>query len=162
MRNIIYLAALLFLTMLSACSSTHQTTSIPQDPLFATISALDTAVFNSFNNCSSSAQLEKYSSYFSPEVEFYHDSGGVTWTRDAMILNTQKYVCGKFQRELVPGSLKVFPIKDFGAISEGEHRFCQFGKSHCDGIAKFTLIWRYRDNKWEITRALSYGHRANK
>jgi hypothetical protein len=30
-------------------------------------------------------------------------------------------------------------------------------KNHCKGIAKF--IWRELDNKWEIFRALSYGHR---
>ena len=31
-------------------------------------------------------------------VEFYHDTGGVTWTRQDMIANTEKYVCGKFRR----------------------------------------------------------------
>jgi len=58
------------------------------------ISALDTAVFDSFNDCSSPGQLEKHASYFTPGVEFYHDTGGVTWTRQDMIANTEKYVCG--------------------------------------------------------------------
>lgn len=152
------------LIALSACSQVstrHQSALVVNDPLFNTISELDTRVFNAFNSCSSPEQLEVYGSYFSLDIEFYHDNGGVTWTREALLSNTEKYVCGKFQRELVPGSLKVFPIKDFGAISEGEHRFCQFGKSHCDGIAKFTIVWREHNNKWEISRALSYGHRAN-
>jgi hypothetical protein len=79
-----------------------------------------------------------------------------------MLANTKKYACGNYRRELVAGSLKVFPIKDFGAISKGSHRFCAVaGKGDCDGLADFTMLWRLQDNRWEITRVLSYGHRAN-
>lgn len=164
MKYLFLLVSFLNLIIMSACSqipTNYQTEMAVKDPLFDTISELDTRVFRAFNSCSSLEQFEIYGSYFSPDVEFYHDNGGVTWTREAMLSNTKKNVCGKFQRELVPGSLKVFPIKDFGAISEGEHRFCQFGKSHCDGIAKFTIIWREHNSQWEISRVLSYGHRAN-
>lgn len=163
-KTIFLIATLFYLFTLSACSSNpvaRQTTLVINDPLFVTISELDTKVFNAFNNCELPQQLEEYISYFSSDIEFYHDSGGVTWTREAMASNTKNYVCGKFQRQLVPGSLKIYPIKDFGAISEGEHQFCKFGKNHCDGIAKFTIIWRKQENKWEISRVLSYGHRAN-
>ncbi len=181
MTTIFLMIALTHLPMLNACTSTikdnqatdptlgansnptHEPISEPiRDPLFDTISELDSKVFDAFNSCVTPGQLDVYSSYFSSDVEFYHDNGGVTWTREAMVSATKKNVCGKFQRELVPGSLRVFPIKDFGAIAEGEHRFCKFGESHCDGIAKFTIIWRIRDSRWKITRALSYGHRANK
>lgn len=132
------------------------------DPLFDTISALDTAVFDAFNNCSSPEQLEKHASYFAPDVEFYHDTGGVTWSRQEMLANTEKYVCGNFRRELVPGTLKVFPIKGFGAIAQGSHRFCQFASGKCEGIADFVIVWSHQDGNWQITRVLSYGHRPNK
>jgi hypothetical protein len=79
-----------------------------------------------------------------------------------MIANTAKNVCGHFRRELVPGSLKVYPIKDFGAIEQGVHRFCQFDTGDCDGIADFVIVWRRQGDKWQITRVLSYGHRPNK
>lgn len=92
-------------------------------------------------------------------MEFYHDTGGVTWTRDAMLANTEKYVCGNFGRELVPGSLRVFPIKGFGAIALGSHRFCQFASGKCEGLADFTIVWRQQESQWQITRVLSYGHR---
>jgi hypothetical protein len=92
-------------------------------PLVRDDLALDTAVFDAFNHCSSPEQLQKHASYFAPDVEFYHDTGGVTWSRQDMLANTEKYVCGHFRRELVPGTLKVFPIKDFGAIAQGSHRF---------------------------------------
>jgi hypothetical protein len=134
----------------------------PEDPLFTTVSALDEAVFDAFNKCAAPDQLRRHARYFAPDVEFYHDTGGVTWTRQAMLANTKKNACGKYRRELVAGSLKVFPVKDFGAIAQGVHRFCQLATGRCDGMADFTIVWRYRHAKWEITRVLSYGHRPNR
>jgi len=131
------------------------------DTLTATIAALDREAFDAFNHCDQAGQLDKYASYFAPELEFYHDQGGVTWTRDAMIANTGQFVCGHFRRELVPGSMRVYPIKDFGAIEQGEHTFCQFDSGKCEGIADFVIVWRLRDERWEATRVFSYGHREN-
>jgi hypothetical protein len=80
----------------------------PEPPtLQATIAALDTAVFDAFNHCADPAQLQAHAAHFAPDVEFYHDTGGVTWTRDAMIANTAKYACGHYTRELAAGSLQV-------------------------------------------------------
>lgn len=142
-----------------AAAQTQAVESPSAGALFDTISALDAAVFDAFNHCSSPAQLQKHASYFAPDVEFYHDTGGVTWTRKDMIDKTQKNVCGQFRRELVPGTLKVYPIKDFGAIEQGVHRFCQFKTGVCDGMADFVVVWRQRGDQWQITRVLSYGHR---
>jgi ketosteroid isomerase-like protein len=137
----------------------------PAQDLTATIAALDTAAFEAFNDCAAPGKLDKYASFFAPDVEFYHDLGGVTWTRDAMIAQTRANVCGKFQRELVPGTLKVWPIKDFGALARGEHQFCHFkpdGATHpCEGRAEFTILWRKQGDTWTITRAFSYGHGSN-
>jgi hypothetical protein len=65
-----------------------------------------------------------------------------------------------FRRELIAGSMKVVPVKDFGAIETGSHKFCQFATGKCDGQADFAIVWRYKDGAWQITRVLSYGHRA--
>lgn len=145
-------------TAASATDTQAAPASAP-DALYDTISALDTAVFDAFNHCSVPGQLQKHASYFAPDVEFYHDTGGVTWTRKDMIEKTQKNVCGHFHRELVPGTLQVFPIKDFGAIEQGVHRFCPFDKTACFGMADFVIVWRHRGDSWQITRVLSYGHR---
>jgi hypothetical protein len=131
------------------------------DPLFEKVSSLDTATFDAFNHCSEPGQIEKHAKFFAPDIEFYHDTGGVTWTRDAMLGLIKKNVCGNFRRELVPGSLRVYPIKDFGAIEQGVHRFCQFKSGECEGMADFVLVWRNKGGKWQVTRVLSYGHRAN-
>ncbi len=127
--------------------------------LYNTVAELDTLVFDAFNRCAEPGQLDKHAGFFAPDVEFYHDNGGVTWTRDEMIAGTRNNVCGKFSRELVAGSLKVYPIKGFGAIAQGSHRFCQFASGKCEGMADFTMIWREQEGKWQLTRVLSYGHR---
>ena len=150
--GIVLLAAAAF----AASAGTPQTPSL-QD----TIAAEDRAVFDAFNRCADPAQLQAHADHFAPDVEFYHDTGGVTWTRDAMIANTAKYACGHYTRELVAGSLQVSPVKDFGAIEHGVHRFCQVDTGRCEGEADFTMVWRLRDGQWTITRVLSYGHRPS-
>jgi hypothetical protein len=95
------LISVIILAALSSCatftSSTHPEVNQATEALFDTVSALDAAVFDSFNNCNSPEQLQRHASYFAPDVEFYHDTGGVTWTRQEMLANTEKYVCGKWQ-----------------------------------------------------------------
>ena len=130
-------------------------------PLFEVIAALDTEVFDSFNHCAEAKQLQKHEGFFAPDVEFYHDNGGVTWNRQTMIANTKKNACGNYRRELVADSLKVFPIKNFGAIAQGVHRFCSIKTEKCEGMADFVMVWRSKNNHWALTRVLSYGHRSN-
>ena len=151
------------LLLIAAMPLAQATGSAPlsQEQLSTRIAQLDHDAFDAFNHCSDPAQLQEHASYFDADVEFYHDTGGVTWTRDDMLANTKKYVCGNFTRELVPGTLKVTPIKDFGAIAQGVHRFCQTASGKCEGLADFTIVWRNQNGKWEITRVLSYGHRAS-
>jgi len=120
------------------------------------IMALDEKVFAAYNRC----DLASFGSYFSPTVEFYHDTGGATFDRATVIANTRKYICGKVHREPILGTLKVYPINGFGAIEEGEHRFCQIATGRCEGVAKFLIIWKGSGDTWQITRVLSYGHRA--
>ena len=156
MKRLGILCALAFLAV-----AVHASDGQDADRLFDTIFALDAEVFAAFNACSDPAQLDKHAGFFAPDVEFYHDTGGVTWTRDAMIANTRQYVCGNFRRELIPSTLEVFPVKDFGAIARGSHRFCQFASGECEGLADFTIVWRLQDGRWAITRVLSYGHRAS-
>ncbi|MEP6505917.1 MAG: nuclear transport factor 2 family protein [Betaproteobacteria bacterium] len=152
--------------LLAACLvATGVAHAAPDDDISRKIAALDTAAFAAFNDCAAPGKLDAYASFFAPDVEFYHDLGGVTRTRAAMIAQTKANVCGKFQRELVPGTLKVWPIKNFGALARGEHQFCHFkpdGTTHpCEGRAEFTILWRQQGDTWTITRAFSYGHGSN-
>ncbi len=157
LRNTTLLLALFAATPAFA---TDPATTQTGDSLHDTISRLDGEVFDAFNHCEDLIQLQKHASYFAQDVEFYHDTGGVTWTRDAMLANTEKHACGNYRRELVAGSMKVYTIKNFGAISQGVHRFCQVSDGSCDGLADFVIVWHHVDGRWLITRVLSYGHRV--
>lgn len=144
----------------AAPASAHEAAPEKSGPLFDQLAQLDTHLFDAFNRCEQPGQLERHAGFFAEGVEFYHDQGGVTWSRAEMIANTQKHVCGKFRRELVAGSLRVYPIKGFGAITQGHHRFCQFSASRCEGAAEFVIIWRQEGARWQISRVLSFGHHA--
>lgn len=122
-------------------------TPIVPTPLAEQVAALDTQVFAAYNRC----DLATFRRYFIP---------GVAFDRDTVVANTRRYICGKVRRELLPASLHVYPIKDYGAIEEGEHRFCELATGRCDGIAKFVIVWARRGVRWRITDVLSYGHRA--
>ena len=108
----------------------------------------------------SRCDLPTFSGYFDPKVAFYHDTSGATFERDAMVDGVRRYICGKVKRELIPATFRVYPIKDYGAIEEGEHRFCELARGRCEGIARFVMVWARKDEVWRITSVLSYGHRA--
>ena len=133
-----------------------------QAPLETVMAALDQAVFDSFNRCADPAQLALHAAHFDPQVEFYHDTGGVTQDRRAMLDNTARHACGRYTRQPVPGTLQVHAVKDFGAITQGQHRFCDMDGQHCDGLAQFVMVWQQHGNRWQITRVLSFGHRPNR
>jgi hypothetical protein len=131
-----------------------------QSALYRTISDLDAKFFDAFNHCDAPGQLQRHASFLDPNVEFYHDNGGVSWTRKDYIDKTRRNVCGSFRRELTPGSLEVYPIKGFGAIEEGHQEFCDLTSAKCFGEAKFLIVWHQTPDGWIITRVFSYGHRA--
>ncbi|WP_376697267.1 nuclear transport factor 2 family protein [Wenzhouxiangella sp. EGI_FJ10305] len=137
--------------------------SVAEEPtdLHATIAELDTAMFEAFNSCEDPSELARHEAFFAEDVEFYHDQGGVTFSRDEMIANTRNNACGNYWRERIEGTLDVHPVANFGAIAIGEHRFCEFATGDCPGVADFTTVWRKGDDGWRVTRVLSYGHRPS-
>lgn len=129
-----------------------------QEALVRTITDLDTDFFGTFNSCDTPDQLQRHANLLDPKLEFYHDNGGVTWTRKDYIDKTRQNACGNFTRKLVAGSMQVYPIKGFGAIEEGEQIFCEVKTGKCVGAAKFMLVWHQTPDGWHVTRAFSYGH----
>jgi hypothetical protein len=129
------------------------------DPLYQKMLALDTAAFDAFNRCTDPAQLAKHISFFAKDVEFYHDHDGLQVGVDKMADSMREHVCGKFRRELDVASFRAFPLPGFGAMTTGTHRFCHTPTT-CEGAGEFAMVWREKDGQWQITRALSYAHRA--
>ena len=126
------------------------------EALNRTIAALDAALFDAYNQC----DLEKFAAFFIDSVEFYHDQGGVTLGKQDLTDSIRKNICGKVRRELVPGTLEVYPIKGYGAVEMGVHRFHHPGaeKSEPPGEAKFVHLWQNQGGVWKITRVISYDH----
>lgn len=131
----------------------------PDDQLFRTIASLDSAVFDAFNRC----DLEKFGSFFTEELEFYHDNGGLTnRSRQSLVESIKKNICGKVRRELVEGTLEVYPMQEYGALEIGVHRFHHPGqeKTEAVGEAKFIHLWQNKGGVWKITRVISFDHHA--
>ena len=154
--------ALLLLPLFSLVSSrwgaqATQNTG-PTDDLFVTIASLDRAVFDAYNAC----DLERFGAFFADDLEFYHDQGGLTRSRQSLVEGVKNNICGKVRRELVSGTLEVYPMHGYGAVEIGVHRFHHPGREKTEpvGEAKFVHLWQYTDGVWRITRVISYDHHA--
>jgi ketosteroid isomerase-like protein len=117
---------------------------------------LDDSLSAAFN----AHDLDRLMALFSPDLEFYHDAGGLQ-SFDVV----KSGFGGLFsqdngsRRELVAGTLRVFPIGDYGALELGRHRFCHDEKGRVDcGTFEFAHVWRRQGSEWKITRVISYGH----
>jgi len=129
-----------------------------QEELNKVVTSLDAALFDSFNRC----DVEKFASFFSDDVEFYHDEAGPSSGKKSLIDSLKSNICGKVTRELVSGSVQVHRMKGFGALQLGVHRFHHPGREDVGpvGEASFVHLWQYKDGAWKITRVMSYDHHA--
>lgn len=150
------------LAILSGCSSPAAKNEQPaaayqpdDKALYDTIVKLDSLFFHAYNTCYTA--LETYASFFSEDIEFYHDKGGLMTSKNDIVEATRRNVCGKVSRELVKGSIEVYPIKDFGAVEIGLHKF--HNNEEPPGTpsqaGRFTIIWKHTDGQWKITRVIS-------
>jgi hypothetical protein len=126
--------------------------------LYDELAALDARVFElAFVACDG----ERLRTLFTDDIEFYHDQNGLQSADDMRRswANLSTECPGKkgVTRELVDGSLEVYPVADYGAVQMGEHRFI-----HADGaegaVAKFVHLWKKTDDGWKISRVLSIDH----
>jgi Domain of unknown function (DUF4440) len=126
------------------------------DPLFQTIAKLDTALFDAYNHC----DLDKLGSMVADDLEFYHDQTGLARGKQSLIDGVKNNICGKVQRQLVPGSLEVYPLKGYGAVEIGVHRFSHPNEPGNLGEAKFIHIWQLQNGVWKVTRVISFNHNS--
>jgi len=129
------------------------------DVLYKTIQSLDTKFFDAYNHC----DMATISSMVADDLEFYHDKSGLERGKQSLVDGLKKYICGKVTRELVPGSLEVYPLAGYGAVEIGVHRFHHpVNESEGVGEAKFIHLWQNKDGVWKITRVISFDHAAAK
>jgi ketosteroid isomerase-like protein len=123
------------------------------DTLYETIKNRDSIFFSAYNNC----DLETQAAMLSDSVEFYHDQGGLSTSKQDILQKTKENICGKVSRELVEGSIEVYPIKDYGAVEIGLHKFHnnQEAEGTPSHASKFIVIWQQKNNNWQMARVIS-------
>jgi len=128
--------------------------------LFQTISQLDKQVFEAINRC----DMQTEASFWSNDAEFYHDKTGLMVGGQQIVQAIKNNLCGKVKRELVPGTLEVYPLEGYGAVEIGVHRFLHpWEQDHgVVGEAKFIHVWQHKDGTWRITRVISIDHHLAK
>lgn len=151
--------SLITVISISSCTSKHNNgiedlkNYTPDDKdLHKTIVAMDSVFFEAYNTCN----LDKQASIYSDSIEFFHDQGGLITSKQDIIDGTEKNICGKVTRELVKGSIEVYPIKDYGAVQIGFHKFHnnQEPKSPSHP-SKFIIVWQNKNDDWKITKVIS-------
>ncbi|HEY9044935.1 MAG TPA: nuclear transport factor 2 family protein [Ohtaekwangia sp.] len=160
MKTILSIAiASIVLIIAIACSSAKHTGatlpaySPPSIELYKSIVHMDSVWEDSYNNC----RLDKQEELISEDLEFYHDQGGLMTSKTQLIAALKNNICGKVTRELLPGSIEVYPIANYGAVEMGLHRFHNkndtgSGEGH---FARFVHLWRNENGHWRITRVIS-------
>jgi hypothetical protein len=157
MKKALSLAVLLFVVPLGLTPArAHAQSSATPDPLFQTIQSLDTKLFDAYNHC----DLTTLASLVSEDLEFYHDKTGLARGRHSFIDSIKNNICGKVTRDLVPGTLQVYPLAHYGAVEIGTHRFRHPGRDDEVGEAQFITLWQNKGDAWQVTRVISFDHRA--
>lgn len=127
--------------------------------LFLDVAKADSLVFAAFNTC----DTVSYRKFFKDDLEFYHDLGGLT----VGIENEMKSIremCARgsnIRRELIKESLEIYPLKGYGAVEIGVHRFYHTNKGQKEKLSgeyKFVQVWQNVNGEWKIARVISYGH----
>lgn len=109
-----------------------------QQKLYNEIHQKDKTLFDAFN----AQNINKLKAIFAPDLESYQDNDGLaSYAQTIKDFEAMFRQPNKIHRELIEDSLEVYPIKNFGAIEAGAHKFCHIenGKEEC-GTFKFMHV----------------------
>jgi len=139
-------------------SSKNPTIVSPEQKLYNQVARLDKAMFDAYNR----RDLAVLKSMFTEDLEFYHDKSGLMSYRQSME-SFKKNFQGqtRMRRQLVEGSLEVYPIAGYGAVEIGVHKFYSTEpnqKEKLTATAKFVHVWKKAKGAWKIARVVSYDH----
>lgn len=161
---------------LQACAATAPSTDAsggpragprPTQELHDAIAAKDQALFAAvFDQCDTAT----LATLVTDDFEFYHDKGGLTARTGTEFVKSIEGMCERqktggdyrARREIVPGTLKVYPLANYGAVEVGEHRFYRLFPDKPEKlveVALFTMVWKKEEGGWKLARVLSYDHR---
>jgi D-alanyl-D-alanine carboxypeptidase len=125
--------------------------------LYDEIAGLEGALVTAFN----ARNTEVLKKTIAVDAESYGSPGGVvignSLSDGAASLVNRSNSDTDLRMELVPGTLGVFPISNYGALGVGKHRVCgkANGQESCDDVS-FVHIWRKRDVEWTLSTTIGY------
>jgi hypothetical protein len=159
---VIWGAAALAIAVLSVPNAwAQQAISLPADAE-REVRAADAAYWAGYNGCNAAAMADT----IAEDVEFYHDKGGVTRSRKALVDSVMVNICGTagvhVRREADP-DIRFEPIPGYGAVLSGGHRFYMAkagGPERETGTARFVALWHYDGTRWLMSRVFSLDHEA--
>lgn len=162
----------LFSCLLSGCmASTSLAQAAPklqEEDLVAVLTPLDQRIFEAaFLTCDEGTLRE----LLSEDLEFYHDLYGmIAGDIDTFLAGTLPDCVARSEgrsayteRRLVPGSMEVRRIGDWGAIQTGHHTFHGRDEAGQDILLErgtFMHIWEKTPDGWRIKRVISYDHKS--
>ena len=114
--------------------------------------SLDKKFFDAYNSCDTMVFVE----LIAEDLEFYHDLGGLSTSKPQMVQALKDNICNKVTRELIEGTIEVYPILGYGAVEMGWH---QFHNSQEPNVipkpSKFVTIWKQEGEEWLMARVIS-------
>ncbi|OSY88582.1 hypothetical protein WH52_05720 [Tenacibaculum holothuriorum] len=116
------------------------------------ISKMDSIFFNAYNTC----DLKTQADILHEDLEFYHDKGGLSTSKESIVKALKDNICNKVTRTLIKGSIEVYPIPNYGAVQVGYHKF--FNKLEPNSKSKpgkFIMLWKKENSGWKISRVIS-------
>ena len=137
--------------------------------LYEEILAADAALFKAFFD---TCDIEALRGLVTDDFEMFHDKGGRNITSGAQFVQAAQDKCKRqadgvdfiSTRKLVPESMKVYPINNYGAVEVGVHRFYAVKQGEPDRLtetSQFTHVWKEENGQWRLARALSYDHQLD-
>lgn len=135
--------------------------------LYDEIAAMDQKLFAAvFDTC----DIATLATLVTDDFEFFHDKDGLSSTSGAQFVKAIEGTCARqktgedyrARRELVAGSMQVYPLNNYGAIEIGRHRFYQLLPGKPEKLvedSQFTQVWKKDETGWKLARVLSYDHR---
>ena len=118
-----------------------------------------------FDTC----DVEAVRRYIADDFEMFHDKSGLVSSSGAEFVKVTRDKCKRqaegtdflSARKLVPESMKVYALNNYGAVQVGTHRFYAVQKDKPDRLTEtgqFTHVWKEENGQWKLARVLSYDH----
>jgi len=140
--------------------------AVARPGLYEEILKADAEFFKAFFD---TCDVETVRRSIADDFEMFHDKGGRVSASGAEFVKVAQDKCKRQDdgtdflstRKLVPETMKVYAVNDYGAIEIGTHRFyaIQQGKpNRLTETGQFTHVWKEENGQWRLARVLSYDH----